>query len=68
MKHEIILSPQARTQFHGLPAYDRAKVRDAIDHASPTSPDGEKQEPDQAIAGFTEAAIPAPGREYPRIL
>jgi mRNA-degrading endonuclease RelE of RelBE toxin-antitoxin system len=25
------LSPQARTQFHGLSAYNRAKVRDAID-------------------------------------
>jgi len=25
------VSPQAREQFHGLSAYDRAKVRDAID-------------------------------------
>ncbi len=31
MKYQIILSPQARTHFHGLSAYDRAKVRDAID-------------------------------------
>jgi mRNA interferase RelE/StbE len=31
MKYEIILSPQARAEFHGLSAYDRAKVRDAID-------------------------------------
>lgn len=31
MKHEVILSPQARSQFHCLSAYDRAKVRDAID-------------------------------------
>lgn len=31
MKHEIVFSPQARAQFHGLSAYDRAKVRDAID-------------------------------------
>jgi mRNA-degrading endonuclease RelE of RelBE toxin-antitoxin system len=31
MKHEITLSPQARAQYHGLSAYDRAKVRDAID-------------------------------------
>ena len=31
MKFEVILSPQARAQFHGLSAYDRAKVRDAID-------------------------------------
>ena len=25
------MSPQARAQFHNLSAYDRAKVRDAID-------------------------------------
>ena len=31
MKYEIVLSPQARAQFHGLSGYDRAKVRDAID-------------------------------------
>jgi mRNA-degrading endonuclease RelE of RelBE toxin-antitoxin system len=31
MKHGIIVSPQARAQFHGLSAYDRAKVRDAVD-------------------------------------
>lgn len=31
MRYEIILSPQARAQFHAMSAYDRAKVRDAID-------------------------------------
>jgi mRNA interferase RelE/StbE len=31
MKHKIVLSPQARAQFHNLSAYDRTKVRDAID-------------------------------------
>ena len=31
MKHEIVLSFQARAQFHGLSGYDRAKARDAID-------------------------------------
>ena len=31
MKHEIILSPQARVQFRSLSVYDRARVRDAID-------------------------------------
>ena len=31
MKYDITLSPQARAQFHALSAYDRAKVRDAID-------------------------------------
>ena len=33
MKHEILLSPQARAQFHDLSAYDRAKIRDAIDRS-----------------------------------
>ena len=31
MKYGVILSPQARAQFHALSAYDRAKVRDVID-------------------------------------
>jgi len=31
MKREIIFSPQSRAQFHALSAYDRAKVREAID-------------------------------------
>jgi len=31
MKYRVTLSPQARTHFHELCAYDRAKVRDAID-------------------------------------
>ena len=31
MKYEIILSPHARRHFHSLCAYDRGKVRDAID-------------------------------------
>jgi mRNA interferase RelE/StbE len=31
MKHRVTLSPEARAHFHGLCAYDRAKVRDAID-------------------------------------
>jgi len=31
MKYEILMSPQARAQFEGLCAYDRAKLRDAID-------------------------------------
>ena len=31
MKYRVILSPQARADFHDLSAYDRASVRDAID-------------------------------------
>ena len=31
MKYGVTFSPQARTQFHDLCVYDRAKVRQAID-------------------------------------
>ena len=31
MKYRVTLSPEAREDYHGLSAYDRAKVRDAID-------------------------------------
>ena len=31
MNYRVTLSPEARAHFHGLCAYDRAKVRDAID-------------------------------------
>jgi len=31
MRYRTTLSPQAREHYHGLSAYDRAKVRDAID-------------------------------------
>ena len=31
MKYRVILSPEARADFHGLCAFDRAKARDAID-------------------------------------
>jgi len=31
MKYRITFSPEARQHFHDLCAYDRAKVRDAID-------------------------------------
>ncbi|MFH0909069.1 MAG: type II toxin-antitoxin system RelE/ParE family toxin [bacterium] len=31
MKYRIELAPPARNQYHALSAYDRAKVRDAID-------------------------------------
>jgi mRNA-degrading endonuclease RelE of RelBE toxin-antitoxin system len=31
MKYQITLSPDARNHFHALSAYDRAKIRDAID-------------------------------------
>lgn len=31
MKYRVTLSPEARRDFHGLAAYDRARVRDFID-------------------------------------
>ena len=31
MKYRIALAPDARAHFHALSAFDRAKVRDAID-------------------------------------
>jgi mRNA interferase RelE/StbE len=31
MKYRVTLSPEARAHYHALSAYDRAKVRDAID-------------------------------------
>ena len=31
MKFRVTFSPQATRQFHDLSAYDRAKIRDAID-------------------------------------
>ncbi len=38
MKYRVILSPEARVHYHGLSAYDRARVRDAIDTHLQNSP------------------------------
>ena len=43
MKYEIILSPQARAQFHDLSAYDRAKARGAIDEHLRQQPTAESK-------------------------
>jgi len=43
MKYQVILSPQAREQLHGLCAYDRAKVRDAIDEYLQHAPSAESR-------------------------
>ncbi|MBM4142512.1 MAG: type II toxin-antitoxin system RelE/ParE family toxin [Lentisphaerae bacterium] len=43
MKYEIILSPQGRAQFHDLSAYDRAKVRGAIDEHLQQHPTAESR-------------------------
>jgi mRNA interferase RelE/StbE len=31
MRYRVTLSPEARTHYHGMSAYDRAKLRDTID-------------------------------------
>ena len=43
MKWGIIFSPGARHDFHALSAYDRAKVRDAIDEHLAHSPTKESK-------------------------
>ena len=43
MKHRVSLSPVARAQFHGLCAYDRAKVREAIDDHLQHAPTAESK-------------------------
>ena len=43
MTYRIILSPQASADFHGLCAYDRAKVRDAIDDYLQYAPTAESK-------------------------
>jgi mRNA-degrading endonuclease RelE of RelBE toxin-antitoxin system len=43
MKYRVTLSPAARAHFHGLCAYDRAKVRDAIDDHLERGPTAESK-------------------------
>ena len=43
MKYRVILSPEARSHYHGLSAYDRAKVRDAIDDHLQHAPTAESK-------------------------
>jgi len=43
MTYRITLSPEARTQFHGLGAFDRAKVRDAMDRHLRHAPTAESR-------------------------
>lgn len=52
MKYRVILSPQARSHFHGLCAYDRAKVRDAIDHHLQHAPDSESKSRVKRLRGM----------------
>ncbi len=52
MKHEIMLSPQARAQFHGLSAYDRAKVRQAIDACLEFNPGAESRSRIKRLRGL----------------
>lgn len=43
MKYRVTLSPQARAHFHGLCAYDRSKVRGAIDDHLQHAPTAESK-------------------------
>ena len=43
MHYRVTLSPQASAHFHGLCAYDRAKVRDAIDEHLQHTPTAESK-------------------------
>ena len=43
MKYRIDLAPDARQQFHGLSAYDRSKVRHAIDEHLAKHPTAESK-------------------------
>ena len=52
MKYEIVLSPQARAQFHDLSGYDRAKVRDAIDKHLQHQPTAESKSRIKRLRGL----------------
>lgn len=43
MKFQIELAPAARSQFHALSAFDRGKIRDAIDRYLATDPTQESK-------------------------
>jgi mRNA-degrading endonuclease RelE of RelBE toxin-antitoxin system len=43
MKYSVSLSPEARAHYHGLSAYDRAKVRVAIDDHLQHAPTAESK-------------------------
>ena len=43
MKYRVTLSPEARAHFHGLCAYDRGSVRDAIDDHLQHAPTAESK-------------------------
>ena len=52
MKYEIVLSPQARAQFHDLSGYDRAKARDAIDTHLQHEPEAESKSRIKRLRGL----------------
>ena len=54
MKYEVVLSPQARVHFHALSAYDRAKVRDAIDTHLPHRPTAESKSRIKRLRGLSK--------------
>lgn len=52
MRYRVTLSPEARADFHGLCAYDRAKVRDAIDKYLQQTPMAESKSRIKRLRGL----------------
>jgi mRNA interferase RelE/StbE len=52
MRYRVTLSPEARADFHRLCAYDRAKVRDAIDKYLQQTPMAESKSRIKRLRGL----------------
>ncbi len=59
MKHAVIFSPEARSHYHDLSAYSRAKVRAAIDHRLQHVPTAESKRRIKRLRGKLVAAFVA---------
>jgi mRNA interferase RelE/StbE len=54
MKYRVTLSPEARAHYHGLSAYDRAKVREAIDDQLQHAPAAESKSRIKRLRGLRQ--------------
>ncbi len=52
MRYGIILSPQARAEFHNLSAYDRPEVRNALDEHLQRQPTAESKSRIKRLRGL----------------
>jgi mRNA-degrading endonuclease RelE of RelBE toxin-antitoxin system len=52
MRYRVIFSPQARTDFHALSAYDRARIRDLIDKHLSNNPTMESKSRIKRLRGI----------------